>query len=424
MKVAEIKNSRAFSIHNDRSLGIQSYGEGNDFPQRVQKIVGASGTGKSCQKVYADFVYGNGFNEEQAQKLVVNSAGQKLGEVLKSVANDYTMFNGFALHVNYNANFKIVEIRHVPFEHLRFEKVDSETGEFHRVAEHDDWGKEFEAVKKFRKQDIVFYNFYNPRPEVIEREVEEAGGWSFYTGQIFYYSGSGPFTYPVPIFEPVLTDMRSEEALGNVVNRNVANNLLSAGAIVDMNNTDQSEAGLAETQASIAQFQGDMKTGNIMYMQVSKEEEVPKFISFRGQNYDKEFSVTQSYVPDSIGRAFNQPPILRAQNVGANFGADLMVNAYNYYNTKTTGERDTLSECFETIMVHWCEPIPAIGYSIRPLSFSAGKSLLARLGKESVDKIYEIVKDSELGAEVKRSMLRIGYDLSDEELDALIPRMI
>nr|DAS26549.1 MAG TPA: HK97 Family Phage Portal Protein [Caudoviricetes sp.] len=420
MKAIDIKSARPFQTRNDKSLGIQTYGEENNFPQLVSKIIGASCTGKSCLKVYYDFVYGQGFNDDSLQSLVVNRRRETLGKVLKSVSADLTKYNGFVLHVNYNAMCQIVELYHGPFEHYRFEKVDTETGHFSKIAEHDDWAREFEGIKRFRKQDIVFYDLFDPRPEAIRAQVEAAGGWENYRGQILYYSGDGDLVYPVPIYEPELTDMRTEEGLANVTGRNVNNNFLTAGALVDVCNESESEAEAELTKKTIREFQGDDKAGQMLYLQVRSKDEIPVFMSFSGENYDKAFSVTQDNVPNNIGRVFNQPPILRAQDVGANFGADLMVNAYNYYNTKTSGERQTLEETFAEIFRLWPEPVVS-DFSIRPLSYVAGQSLLARLGQSAVDKIYEIVKDTAIDDLKKKSMLRLGYDLTPEEVDELVP---
>ncbi|MDE5906058.1 MAG: hypothetical protein K2G66_00250 [Alistipes sp.] len=421
MKAIDIKAARPFQTRNDKSLGIQTYGEGNNFPQQVAKIVGASCTGKSCLNIFAQFVYGDGFNDHGLQDLVVNRRRQKLGAVLKAVAGDFTKFNGFALHVNYNANYQIVEIQHVPFEHCRFEKVDSETGEFHKIAEHDDWGRDFEGIKRFRKQDITFYDMFDPRPEVIQAQVDAAGGWDKYRGQILYYSGDGERTYPTPIYEPELTDMRIEEAISNVLGRNAANNFFPAGALVDIHNGDQSEAEAKNTIDMIHKYQGAENAGTMMYMQVGSKDEVPIFIPFTGENYDKHFTQTQATIPDNIGRMFNQPPILRAKDVGANFGADLMINAYTYYNTKTSGDRQTLSETFRMLFERWPQHV-ADDFAIRPLSYIAGNSLLARLGQTAVDKIMEIVKDTTIADDQKRSMLRFGYDLPDDDIDKLLSK--
>lgn len=419
MKAKNIKSERPFIPRNDKSLGVQTYGENNDFPQIVSRIVGASCTGKSCLSVYAKFVAGQGFCDKDLQSLVVNRDGQKLGEILKAAAGDLTKYNGFALLVNYNAACRIVEVYHVPFEHLRFEKIDTETGKFHKIAEHDDWAREFEALKRFKKQDIVFYDLFDPDPEAIEEQVADAGGWDVYRGQVLYYSGDGPLTYPTPIYEPELTDMRTEEAVSNIVGRNAANGFFPAGMLVDINNEDQSEEAAEATIAELRRFQGDENGAKVMYLQVRSKEEVPVFVPLAGENYDKAFTQTQGTIPANIGRIFNQPPILRAEDVGANFGADLMVNAYNYYNSVTYPERQVLAEVFRRVFDYWQSPVDG-DFIVAPLAYVSGRSLYARLGEAATSKVYDIANNEQMTDEAKVAMMTIGYDLTEEEAWSIV----
>ena len=48
MKVKALKHDIRFSVSNARNLGIQIWGENNDYPQSVKEIVNASATGKPC----------------------------------------------------------------------------------------------------------------------------------------------------------------------------------------------------------------------------------------------------------------------------------------------------------------------------------------------------------------------------------------
>lgn len=41
---------------------------------------------------------------------------------------------------------------------------------------------------------------------------------------------------------------------------------------------------------------------------VQVKDEVPQFIRFSGENYDKAFEVTQRVIPENIGQSFKQPP--------------------------------------------------------------------------------------------------------------------
>lgn len=422
MKVAQIKSAPQFESRDWRQYGIQTYGDTNDFPQTVSEIVQASKTGNACLSIYNDFVYGHGFKDPGIYKLRVNKEGEKLDKILRMVCKDFTLWHGFAIHVNYNMNFRVSSIHHIPFESLRLAKADDD-GFIGRTAYHPDWGHRDKTRSRWSPSDIEWFHLFNPDPEVILNQVEEAGGWDSYNGQILYFSGDseGSPSYPVPIFIAEMTDMRTEEALANVAGRNACSNFLSAGILVDIKDETQDQSQVNETQKELNKFQGDENTSQLWYIQCKSKDEVPQFIRFSGENYDKAFEVTQRVIPENIGQSFKQPPILRAVDVGANFGADLMTNAYKYYNSVTVRERQQLEETFISIFEYWWAPLENPDFAIQSLTYNAGESIADRVGKENMTQILEIIRDQMLSTVQKRNMLKLIYGLYDEEIIKLMP---
>lgn len=371
MKVKVLKKQRQYEVVNAKDLGIQAYSDGNDYPQDVYEIVNGSGTGKKCVNIYAKFIAGKGFKDLQLAEKVVNRKLQTTDLLSKLISQDYAMYGGFALHLNYNANFRISEIQYIPFENIRFEKLD-DNGHFNRVAEHEDWGKRKTKLKKFKKDDITFIDLFNPDPQFLAGRFELCGGVQNYNGQVLYFSNEGEKTYPTPIFSPVLTDMSTEEGLSNVSYRNTRNNFLPSGMIIDKRNVDESDEQENETERDLKEFQGDEKACKIMYVEVKSDEEKPEFVSFASNNYDKDFTETRKAVKSSIGEVFNQPPILRGEDVGGNFGADLVTNAYDYYNSVIESERLDIERTFTQIFKYWWEPTN-YSFEIKPLSYANNK---------------------------------------------------
>jgi hypothetical protein len=422
MKVAQIKSAPQFVSRDWRQYGIQTYGDTNDFPQTVSEIVQASKTGNACLSIYNDFVYGHGFKDPGIYRLRVNKEGEKLDKILRMVCKDFTVWHGFAIHVNYNMNFRVSSIHHIPFESLRLEKAD-DNGFIGRTAYHPDWGHRDKTRSRWSPSDIEWFHLFNPDPEVILNQVEEAGGWDNYNGQILYFSGDseGSPSYPIPIFIAEMTDMRTEEALANVAGRNACSNFLSAGILVDIKDETQDESQVNETQEELNKFQGDENTSQLWYIQCKSKDEVPQFIRFSGENYDKAFEVTQRVIPENIGQAFKQPPILRAVDVGANFGADLMTNAYKYYNSVTVRERQQLEETFVSIFEYWWAPLENPDFAIQSLTYNAGESIADRIGKDNMTQVLDIIRDQMLSTVQKRNMLKLIYGLYDEEIIKLMP---
>ena len=59
-----------------------------------------------------------------------------------------------------------------------------------------------------------------------------AGGIDRYNGQILWCSMAGRGIYPTPIYDAVISDMSTEEGLGNIKNRNARNNFLVSAMLV------------------------------------------------------------------------------------------------------------------------------------------------------------------------------------------------
>jgi hypothetical protein len=454
MKIGKLKKAKRYDSRNDKAFGIQTFGEKNDYPQQVMEIVGASGTGSSCIDVFAKFISGQGFDDKEFYSLVVNKQEQTNDDLLNLVAHDLAMFNGFAIHVNYNANYRITQLQFVPFETVRLGAL-NDAGICDTVALHWDWGRRMTSLRKWSKEDIVSIDLFNPDPEKIDAQVIKAGGWMNYKGQVYYFSGNRANNYPLPKYDAELTDMSTEEGVSNISYRNTRHSFLAFGMLVDINNDDESEEQGKETEKSLLEFQEDEKAANVMYVQVKSKEDIPQFVQFSGKNYDKEFTVTRAKVKDDIGRAFNQPAILRAEDVGSNFGADALRNAYDYYNSVTEVERLQLDRVFHRIFKYWKDGEFA-DCSILPLSYNqtrdasripseiigvltnnekrtligyeelAGaednKSILAeKIGVGGVQAMIQVVADPAMSGEQKQGLLKLLFSLTDEDVESIIP---
>lgn len=422
MQVSKIKSERQFHSSRWTQYGITSYGETNDFPQIIDEIITASKTGNACLDIYEDFVYGMGFVEPNVGAMVVNKSGQTLSKLLQLIVGDHTKFYGFAIHVNYNMNYRVRSMAHIPFETARLCLPDDD-GVIRQIATHHDWGHRDRTRKRWSATDIEKFDVFNPDPSVIEAQVQAAGSWEEYKGQILYVSGiaKGELAYTIPKYIAEMTDMRTEQGLANVTGRNVCSNFMLAGILVDILAEDQSQDQIDQKQAELEQFQGDENSSQLWYMTAKNKDEVPVFVSFSGENYDKAFSQTQTIVPDNIGQAFKQPPVLRAKDVNLGLGADVMSNAYKFYNSVTVRERTLITETFERLFSYWWVALENANFAIQPLTYNAGASLYERIGKEAFSLAMEIVKDPALTPVQKRNSLKYGLGFTEDEILKFLP---
>jgi hypothetical protein len=455
MNIGKLKKEERFETRIDKSLGIQTFGKKNDYPQQVMEIVGASGTGSSCVDVFSKFIAGRGFGDLNFYNLTVNNQGLTNDALLGLMAYDFAMFNGFALHLNYNANYKVTQVSHVPFETVRLGAL-KENGTYDTVVLHWDWGRRMTQLKKWSKEDIIEIDLFDPSPESINAQVEKSGGWAAYKGQVFYYSGNRANNYPLPKFDAVLTDMSTEEGIANIAYRNVRHNFLPSCMLVSIMDKDESKEQREQTEKEILEYQGDEAACKMITADVSSKEEMPQVVDFSSKNYDKEYTVTRDKVKNDIGRAFNQPPILRAEDVGANFGSDAIRKAYDYYNSVTEVERLQAERAFSCIFKHWHDG-QFTDFSIMPLYYKistpnakditqeildtlstnekraligfdelqddgSNKSLLAeKIGVDGAQVMVQIVADPDMSAEQKKGMLKLLFSLTDEDVESVIP---
>lgn len=381
MRVKELRHKSSRRIDNSyiQSLGIQSYGDDNLYPQTLRNIIAASSTGAECSERFADFIEGNGFSNELFSDYVVNRKGQTSDGIHTLVCNDVAMYNGIALHVNYNVYGEIVELHHVPFENCRLMEED-ENGYVPKVAVHPDWtGKKTRKGKAIRvtKENIDYIDVFNPIREVVLSQIDAAGGIEFYKGQILWLSMAGNNIYPVGKGDRVVTEMSTDEGLSNVKYRNVRNNFLPAGMVISKKGTHtdfDSKCNDAKDDDSFSdnllRLQGDTNSNKILEVTLEVDEEKPEFVPFASQNYDKEFTVTDASVVERIYSAYGQEPwyCIRIGKVG--FSGDILEDAFEYYNSIVSRQQRFIERAFQTVFRHWFETAnPSDDYSVQPLRY-------------------------------------------------------
>lgn len=385
MQVKELKkkSNKRFDTGYIQTLGIQSYGVDNLYPQVLRDIIAASSTGSECVERFANFIEGNGFRAELFAEYVVNRRGDTADDIHTLVCKDMADYDGMALHVNYNVQGDIVELSHIPFENCRLVEEDV-NGYMPQIAIHPDWsGKKTRKGKAIlvKKENIDYIDVFNPRKEVILAQIEAAGGIEFYKGQVLWISGAGKNVYPISRADRVITEMSTDEGLANVKYRNVRCNFLPSGMVItkkgssvkfdehgnQIESENDEDIGFSDT---IKQLQGDVNAGKLLEVTLNSDEDAPQFIEMNSKNYDKEFSVTDASVVERIYSAFGQEPwyCIRVGKLG--FSGDILEDAFEYYNSIVSKQQRMIERAFKKVFEHWYEIAnPTNDYSVQPLKY-------------------------------------------------------
>ena len=384
MRVHELKkkSSKRVDVRYLQTLGIQTYGEDNLYPQTFRNILAASSTGAECLDRFADFIEGNGFRDVPFSESVVNRKGDTADDIHALVCRDVAYYNGLALHVNYNIYGDIVELHHVPFENCRLAESD-DNGYVGKIAIHPDWsGQKTRGGKviKVAKENIDYIDVFNPDKRVVAAQIEAAGGIEYYKGQVLWVSLIGKDIYPTGKGDRVVTEMSTDEGLANVKYRNVRNNFLPAAMIFTKKGTnitfdqDGNEIDSRDDDDSFSdsllQLQGDTNCGKLMEVTLETDEDKPEVVTLNSQNYDKEFTVTDISVTERIYSAFGQEPwyCIRIGKVG--FSGDILEDAFEYYNSIVSKQQRLIERTFTRVFRHFYEVVNASNdFSVEPLKY-------------------------------------------------------
>lgn len=367
---------------------MQTYGDDNLYPQNLMAITSASGTAELCINRYAKFIEGFGFKNEALANYYLNRDEMTADTLLHSVANDLAKFGGFALHVNYNVLCQIVEVNYLPFEQCRLEEED-DAGIVEHILVHPDWrGRKTKSGKIYQvtEKTISRIHVFNPNPDVVTSQIIEAGGIEQYKGQVLWCSMDGKNQYPTPIYDAIITDISTDEGLGNIKNRNVRNNFLVACMLIakkglpkvigndkDGNPIEEERQMIADED--LVQFQGDTNGSKILYVELEDDEEEPKVVQFPTKNYDKEFTATDASVIERIYAQFHQELWYSIRIGKLGFSGDVMEDAYQQYAGEVTNEQRFIERVFVRLFQYWHDDLlKNADFTIQPLKYISAKS--------------------------------------------------
>lgn len=360
----------------------QSYGADNLYPQNVMDITNASGTAKLCLSRYEKFVEGYGFDNEMLSEVVIDRDGSTMDDLLHQVAKELTRFGGFALQINYNVLGEATEVNSIPFEQCRLEECD-DSGYVAHILQHPDWrGKKTRNGRRIFVDDahVTKFHVFNPDPLVVQKEIEDAGGIEGYNGQILWVSMDGKYIYPTPIYDACITEISTDEGLGNIKYRNVRNNFLVACMLIAKKGVPRiNEKGEEVERQMISDedlkaFQGDTKGSKILYVELENDEDEPKVVEFPAKNFDKEFSTTDASVIERIYSQFHQELFYSIRMGKLGFSGDVMQDAYGYYAGEVTNEQRFIERAFAKLFKNWYDASIPQDFSIKPLKYIAASN--------------------------------------------------
>lgn len=147
-----------------------NYGSNNLYPNYLLDLFKKSPKHGSIVKLKTKFVAGGGFDFADAGSDKVNSFGESSNKILKKIASDLEIFNGFALKIVYTKGKGVAEVIHLPFQKVRSNLDNS------KFFTKDDWSSQKEKPKEYDA-----FNPQNPTGEQVIYYKEYFAGLETYT---------------------------------------------------------------------------------------------------------------------------------------------------------------------------------------------------------------------------------------------------
>jgi len=416
---------RRILVRPNQTFGILNYDMDNAYPQRMLELVAGSPTAKDCWNKRAKFIAGNGFEEKDLGKQIVNEKGLTLAKLLKAIATDKALFTGFGIHINYNANYKIASVNYIRYEDIRMGDTD-EPDTADKYAIYCDWGRK--TWKNIMRGKITFLDKYDPAPAVIKQQVIDASGWDNYKGQLFYFN-SEVDDYPLIEADSVWEDFETEAGIKIFNNREVTTGFLPSTMLFMQarreeadnsrpNSDDQHYYNMpSQLEKDLGSFQGTKSSQKIIVIEYEDQNSKPEFQPYAIQNNDKLFETTEKSVEARIIKGFSIPKeLINSDKTSGLSNGSEKKEAIKEFNDNTAADRLELSETFAEIFGRFYTNInPSANWNIIPVPANVADDNAGITAGKSINELLI----ANIPAENKIAVLIYAYGFKQAEAEAM-----
>jgi len=353
----------------DKRTECFNFGSDNAFPSMVEALIGMSVTAKACAGKVAKAIYGKSFGE--AGKVIVNSKGQSLNEVLRIAARQYAIHNNCYLHIGYNSAFEIRSIVVVPVVEGRVGKADDK-GYSGKFLIYDNWDKK--KKKSIKPSDFLVCDRFNPDPKVIEGQIRKQAGKdakdakiediiSNYNGQILHIKKDSAFVYSLTDAEPVLSEMLLESNSQTFRSKGAQKGFLNTKLlVVQPFATDEDRK---DFKKDLNLVRGAENSSEVVLLEAGQQsDDLSKQINLSdlsGEYNDKLFEYSDKQAEKNICKAFEVPLMLINPSDNSLFGnsGEFLKEAKRQLWESREEDRNQFEEQFSLIMKKFAKPIDA-----------------------------------------------------------------
>lgn len=344
----------------NKSADVYANDTDNAYPERMDRLINNSVTAKSAATIMVQYLIGKGYGTDVDTLIINKEQNLKLIDFADDVADDLVKQRGVFIHVNWNALYQISDFSVIPFEWCRVGKTDS-----------NDYSGKIAVCKEWlkpKKADIQLIDVFNPRKKVIDAQVEKAGGWEHYKGQILFVNMDTKLLYPLSRIDAVAEDCDSEAQASVYKNRLLRKGFFGNTLVVTRplvgDGLEPGSTALLDAESERERFQqaikdslGAQNTGGVLCLEMDfageKLEDAILIKQIESKIDDKLFNYTETSVRENILVAFNNLPAgLIKTNEASLFGnsGEAIREMKRTYWENTTKERCLLTALINDLL--------------------------------------------------------------------------
>lgn len=337
-------------------------GENNLYPYEVEAAINSSPTASKSSDMMKKFIAGKGVKLGYKDP-IVNEDGEKLSNIIESIAEDVSRQYGSFIHVTYGIDLQPKEIRLLEYVECRKLKKD-DNGDEGRIVVNDWIGDNKKDIGSKKKALEQWYYPFNKRKNVIEAQIRRDAGKSkdeeldleedlkSYRGQVFYLNLTSRYEYALSKLNSVYDDANSEYQFSIYVNTQLRTGFVGKAMVLTKGLEGEQKEEIVKI---IDKWLGSENSASMVHVSldnVDKLDDVVAIKQFDANFDDKLFESTSARIKKNIMGAFNNiPPALVDSGEGALFGTsgDAYAQMKLFYSEQTEWERNKISEALTTI---------------------------------------------------------------------------
>lgn len=315
---------------------ILSFGSDNLYPQRIKQAGYRSPLVKSAIFLIADFLEGDGFETSKEEN--INDYGHTDNDLLRLVSEDFSLFEGFAILVNFDGTGEKTSYFSIPFEWVRFAKPGKD-GRIKHVYVSNQWeviGANGEEAKR--------YPLITPGEEISAMDAPE--------GAIMYFTGLRQ-QYPVSRMDAVFDSAQADAEVQTFELSNINNGFLSATIFKHFGGF-KSKREREKYQENISELIGAENANSVFIIDLDEDlKDSELFEQLPANNNDTLFDSTVRNILNRILQHFNVPPsLMGVTSDGAVFTQADISKDFNYMNERTSSDRKILERIFKALEIN------------------------------------------------------------------------